>query len=268
MRACVSSCHASSFRRSRYVLRNDRILYIEGCELHQLAVRSAKSWVDPTSSYAANYPWKNSRHDLLESRMYWQSGCISDVPKHNVSFSVPHLAAQGRAGVAVIRVSGPRADLIQRMLRQGRPLPPPRVAQTAHLFHPETRTRLDHALLLYFLGPNSFTGEDVIELHVHGGRAVVGAVLSALSVLPTYRHAEPGEFARRAFDNGRLDLTQVEGLADLIAADTEAQHQLALQQSGGALRSQLEAWRGDLLHCLAHTEAVIDFGEDEDIADE
>lgn len=175
----------------------------------------------------------------------------------------------GRAAVAVLRVSGPAANAtLESLLPPGRPLPPPRVAQLATLRHPITRTPLDSALCLRFPAPRSATGEDVIELHTHGGPAVVRAVADALATLPGVRPAEPGEFTRRAFQLGRLDLTEIEGLADLLAADTEAQRVQALAAAGGAARRQCEAWRTTLLRCLAHVEAVIDFGEDEEIADE
>jgi hypothetical protein len=127
--------------------------------------------------------------------------------------------------------------------------------------HPEW---LDSALVLWFPAPRSFTGEDVLELHVHGGRATVAAVLGALGMLPDHRMAERGEYTRRAFANGRMDLTEVEGLSDLLAANTDAQRRQALAQVGGAARARFDGWRAELLDCLAHTEAVIDFGEDAD----
>ena len=178
-------------------------------------------------------------------------------------------SAPGRAAVAILRLSGNGADAaLQQLLPPGRPLPPPRVAQLATLRHPETRDPLDTALCLRFPAPRSATGEDVVELQVHGGPAVVRSVAAALSTLPSVRPAEPGEFTKRAFQLGRLDLTEVEGLADLLAADTEAQRVQALAAAGGAARKQCEAWRTTLIRCLAHVEAVIDFGEDEEIADD
>jgi len=118
---------------------------------------------------------------------------------------------------------------------------------------------------LFFPAPASFTGEDVAELHVHGGRAVVAAVLDRLSALEGFRAAEPGEFTRRAFINHRLDLTQAEGLVDLIAAETEAQRRLALRQAGGALRDLYEDWRARLIRCRAMVEADLDFSDEEDV---
>jgi tRNA modification GTPase len=124
---------------------------------------------------------------------------------------------------------------------------------------------IDRALVLFFPGPASFTGEDVAELHLHGGRAVVAAALAALAALPGFRPAEAGEFTRRAFANQRLDLTQVEGLADLIAAETEVQRRQALLQADGALGRQYEAWRGALIHARALIEAELDFADEADV---
>jgi tRNA modification GTPase len=124
---------------------------------------------------------------------------------------------------------------------------------------------IDRALVLYLPGPRSFSGEDMGEIHVHGGRAVIAAVLDALAALPGFRAAEPGEFTRRAFLNGRLDLTEAEGLADLIAAETEAQRRQALRQSGGELRRAAEAWRTRLVRARALIEAELDFADGEDI---
>jgi tRNA modification GTPase len=168
------------------------------------------------------------------------------------------------AGVAVVRVSGDRAaDSVLKMLKVPSLLPEPRTASLRRLYHPETRDLLDHALVLYFPSPRSFTGEDVVELHVHGSRAVVAAVLDAIASTRA-RPAERGEFTRRAFENGRMDLTEVEGLADLIAADTDEQRKQALRQLRGDIRHVYEGWREELKGCLAHAEAVIDFGDDVD----
>ena len=127
---------------------------------------------------------------------------------------------------------------------------------------------LDEGLVLWFPAPASFTGEDVLELHVHGGRAVISGILEALSDLPDLRPAEPGEFTRRAFLNGRLDLTAVEGLADLIDAETRAQARQALQQLDGALGRLYQSWRQILLGALARLEAEIDFAPEEDVPED
>ena len=147
--------------------------------------------------------------------------------------------------------------------------PEPRKAVLRKLWAPEDDDGkrgglIDEVLALWFPAPNSFTGEDTVELHTHGSRAVVTATLEALGRLEGLRMAEPGEFTRQAFANGRMELTQVEGLADLINADTEEQRKQALRNMGGAQRSKLEGWRQELLSALAHTEALIDFGEDAD----
>jgi tRNA modification GTPase len=142
-------------------------------------------------------------------------------------------SAPGRAAIAVVRISGPGANRAVDEL-VGRPLRP-RLAALVDLVAPETGLPLDSALAIRFAGPASATGEDAVEFHVHGGRAVVASVLDALGRLPGFRPAEPGEFARRAFANGKLDLTQAEGLADLIDAETEQQRVQAFRQARGAL---------------------------------
>jgi len=166
----------------------------------------------------------------------------------------------GRAAVAVLRVSGPRAGEVLRALA-GR-LPPPRVASLRRL-RDATGAALDQALVLWFPGPASYTGEDSAELHLHGGPAVVAAVAEAL-VAAGSRPAEAGEFTRRAFLNGRLDLTEAEGIADLIEAETEAQRRQALRQAGGALSRLVAGWSARLARLLARQEAFIEF-EDEDL---
>lgn len=172
--------------------------------------------------------------------------------------------APGRAGVAVIRISGPAAGAALESLIGRRP--PPRKAVRARFSDPETGALLDDGLVLWFPGPASFTGEDVAELQGHGGRAVIESLLEVLCRLPGVRPAEPGEFTRRAFEHGKMDLTQAEGLADLINAETEAQARQALRQMDGALARLYEGWRGVLVPLLAHIEAFIDF-PDEDLPD-
>jgi tRNA modification GTPase len=169
------------------------------------------------------------------------------------------------AGVSVIRISGCDAQTaLRNMLSEpSNMFPAPRNAALRRLHHPVTRELLDHAIVLFFPGPRSFTGEDVVELHVHGSRAVVAGVTDALASTSA-RPAERGEFTRRAFENGRMDLTEVEGLADLIAADTAEQRRQALRQLGGDFKVVFEGWREEIKGCLAHAEAVIDFGEDVD----
>ena len=171
----------------------------------------------------------------------------------------------GRAGVAVIRVSGCGAGAALKAL--ARRIPQPRRASLCRLDHPVTGMTIDEALVLWLPGPQSFTGEDSAEFHVHGGPAVVAATLDALGGLKDLRPAEAGEFTRRAFMNGRLDLVAVEGLADLIAAETELQRRLAQFHSGGGASAVFEAWRSDMIQVLARLEAAIDFVDEEGVAD-
>lgn len=167
------------------------------------------------------------------------------------------------AGVAVIRVSGPAARAVLEAMTRG--MPEPRVAVVRELRHPANGMIIDRGLVLFFAGPASFTGEDVAELHVHGGRAVVAAMIGALAAMEGLRLAEAGEFTRRAFDNGRLDLAEAEGLADLVAAETEMQRRQALSQAGGALSSVYEGWRRRLVHARAMVEAELDFADEDDV---
>ncbi len=167
----------------------------------------------------------------------------------------------GRAGVAVIRLSGRGAGDALRALT-GTRLPPARQAVRARFYAPGTDRALDDGLALWFPGPASFTGQDVAELHIHGGPAVIAAMLAALAAIPGLRPAAAGEFSRRAFENGKLDLTEAEGLADLVEAETEAQLKQARRQYGGELSRLYDGWRDRLLHDLALTEAGIDFADE------
>jgi tRNA modification GTPase len=173
-------------------------------------------------------------------------------------------SAPGRSAIAVIRLSGPACADVCRRLTKRRP-PAPRRAALRRLCDPATGEPIDHGLVLWFPGPASATGEDVLELHVHGGRAVIAGLLMALASLPGVRPAEPGEFSRRAFLHERLDLTAAEGLADLVAAETAAQARQALRQLDGALGRLYEDWRRALLGALARLEAEIDFASDQDV---
>jgi len=168
------------------------------------------------------------------------------------------------AGIAVVRVSGPAARAVLEALA-GR-VPPPRRASAATLRDAAGEV-LDRALVLWLPGPANATGEDMAELHLHGGRAVVAGVEAALSVLPGVRRAVAGEFTRRAFANGRIDLAEAEGLADLLAAETELQRRTAQAMAGGALSRQAEEWRDRVLALSAQVEAVLDFGDEDDVAE-
>ncbi len=174
-------------------------------------------------------------------------------------------SAKGRAGICVFRVSGPASRAAVEALT-GAPVPPARQAALRDV-RLHDGMLIDRGLVLWFEGPHSFTGEDVAEFHLHGGPAVIGALIRRLSELPGMRPAEAGEFTRRAFIAGKLDLTEAEGLADLINAETEQQRRLALRQLQGGLKEQYERWRGALLRALAHIEATIDF-VDEDLPDD
>ena len=185
-----------------------------------------------------------------------------------------------KTGVSVIRISGVHSKLcLKKLFKPNTPFPENRIASLRKLYCPETGELLDKALVIFFPSPNSFTGEDVVELHVHGSRAVIMGIFAALNYLDgkvilmgdnnvsnrklSIRPADRGEFTRRAFDNGKMDLTEVEGLADLLDAETSQQRNQALRQMEGYLRVTFEKWREELIRCLAHTEAVIDFGDDD-----
>ncbi|XP_049910764.1 tRNA modification GTPase GTPBP3, mitochondrial isoform X1 [Epinephelus moara] len=177
-------------------------------------------------------------------------------------------SGHGRCGVAVIRASGPAsATALRCMAGLTRSLPPPRTALLRSITDPQTKEVLDRGLVLWFPAPHSFTGEDSVEFHIHGGPAVITAVLQALGSVPGMRPAEAGEFTRRAFQAGKLGLTEVEGLGDLIHAETEAQRRQALRQMSGELGRLYQDWSHRLKRCLAHVEAFIDFSEDELIED-
>ncbi len=169
----------------------------------------------------------------------------------------------GRAAIAVIRISGPRVPrlIVDLTGSEGAP----RRARFVTLRDPESGEALDQGLALFFPAPYSATGEDYAELHVHGGRAVIDGVLKTLSRRSGLRPAGPGEFARRGFANGKLDLSQAEALADLIDAETEGQRRQALRVAGGALRREVENWRASLIDALAIIEAELDFSDEADV---
>ena len=169
--------------------------------------------------------------------------------------------APGRAGVSVVRLSGPDAQQIASQICG--PVPDARLAGLRHVKDLDGEV-IDQALVLFFSGPNSFTGEDVVEFHLHGSIAVVRAVLNVLGQFPNSRLAEPGEFTRRALENEKMDLAQIEGLGDLIEAETEAQRKQAFRVLSGHLGQRVESWRSDLIRAAALLEATIDFA-DEDV---
>jgi tRNA modification GTPase len=172
----------------------------------------------------------------------------------------------GRAAVSVIRLSGPEAGPVLAAL--GGPLPPARRLSLRTLRDPADGTLLDRALVAFFPGPATYSGEDMAELHLHGGVAVRAGVLAALARQPGCRAAGPGEFTRRAVLNGRMDLAEAEGVADLIDAETEGQRRQALRQLDGVLSRQVAAWREEAIACLAGAEAALDFSDEGDVDDD
>jgi tRNA modification GTPase len=167
------------------------------------------------------------------------------------------------SAIAVIRISGPDADAALAMLTTMK-LPEPRYAALRTLRAGEDQ--LDSALVIRFPGPDSATGEDVVELHVHGGRATIAALCASLGRIPRFRPAEPGEFTRRAFENARMDLSEAEGLSDLLAAETEHQRRSALAMASGGLTRIVEGVRTELLSASARVEAAIDFADEDDVS--
>jgi len=169
------------------------------------------------------------------------------------------------AAVSLIRVSGPAAHDAGRQIAGS--LPEPRLAAVRELRNPSSGELLDQGLVLRFDSPASSTAEDIVEFHCHGGRAVVDAMLRALAGIDGLREAQPGEFTRRAFENGRIDLTEAEGLADLIEAETQSQRKAALALAEGGLRHQIELWQDRVLGLSAEVERAVDYDEDEDSVD-
>jgi tRNA modification GTPase len=167
------------------------------------------------------------------------------------------------AGIGVVRISGPNAGQALDALTGKRPAA--RLASYRKLRDPRDKALLDEGLVLWFPGPNTATGEDLAELHLHGGRAVVASILATLGTLDGLRSATAGEFTRRAFENGRIDLAEAEGIADLLCAETEAQRRSALALAGGALGRKVEDWQARLLSEAAMVEATLDFSDEGDV---
>uniref|UniRef100_A0A6M2CLZ7 Putative trna modification gtpase trme n=1 Tax=Rhipicephalus microplus TaxID=6941 RepID=A0A6M2CLZ7_RHIMP len=190
---------------------------------------------------------------------------FSPFPRRSSTSTIFALASGSvRCAIAAIRVSGPHtATVLRRIAKLEQPTP--RKAILRKLVHPCSGIHLDTAIVLWFPSPGSYTGEDCCELHVHGGMGVVSAVMAALSRVDGVRQAEPGEFTKRAFMNGKMDLAEVEGLSDLLKAETEAQRVQALAQMEGSLSTLYRKWTNDLKMCLANVEAFIDFSEDQGI---
>ncbi|PZP06613.1 MAG: tRNA uridine-5-carboxymethylaminomethyl(34) synthesis GTPase MnmE, partial [Sphingomonas hengshuiensis] len=169
------------------------------------------------------------------------------------------------AALAIVRVSGPQAFLAARALAGL--VPPNRTAALRTLRRPSTREALDHAIVIAFVGPQSATGEDIVEFHLHGGRAVVAVMLAALAEIPGLRAAEAGEFTRRALSNGRIDLAEAEGLADLLEAQTERQRRTAMRSVEGQLSAAVAGWTTRVLQLAARVEALLDFADEGDVGE-
>lgn len=170
------------------------------------------------------------------------------------------------AAIAIMRISGPAACAAGQALCGA--LPPPRQASLRAVRHPESGDLLDRAILLWFDGPATATGEDLVELHLHGGRAIVASVANALGSIPGLRPAEPGEFTRRALAAGRIDLAEAEGLADLLTAETESQRRRALSAVEGEVSRAIGHWSDRVLLLSARVEALLDFSDEDDVASE
>ena len=174
----------------------------------------------------------------------------------------------GKSGVALIRISGAKAkEAVAKLTNLKEKSLKPRYAYFTDIKDIVSRETLDKCLLLYFKAPHSFTGEDIVEFQTHGSKAVIASVLENLSKIPDFRMAEPGEFSRRAFHNGKMDLTEAEGLADLIDSETSEQQKYAMRQMEGGLKNLYDGWREELIKIMAYLEAYIDF-PDEDIPQE
>ncbi|XP_076750165.1 tRNA modification GTPase MnmE [Xylocopa sonorina] len=216
---------------------------------------------------------------IFSSKKIWKLNPTSEGTRHTVFIPLISLqthvvgrrsstiyalsSGYGKCGVAVIRISGPKAATALERMTKTSSLKP-RVALLRKIHDPETKEMLDKGLCLWFPGPNSFTGEHCVEFHVHGGPAVVTSILNALSKLQ-FHVASPGEFTRRAFLNGKLDLTEAEGIGDLIEAETEKQRKQAINQASGSLRRLYDSWRVTLLNILASLEAYVDFSEEHSV---
>ncbi|KAG6836923.1 hypothetical protein H0H93_001289 [Arthromyces matolae] len=250
MGASLGSIDAGSWEFVGSHVRRDML-----CSFHR-AIQPTQPWFSVYRRFSST----------LSARLTPQSELVaSDAQRRTIyALSTP----PGKGGVAVIRISGPNAlDVWKTMVKTPKKREPrPWKMERCRVVQPYNHSEhLDDGLAVYFRGPKSFTTEDVVELHLHSGRAIISSVLSALSRLPFCRPAEAGEFTRRAFLGGRLDLTQVEGIKDLINAETESQRRMAIFAAEGAVRSQFDELRSGIIACLANVEALIDFGEGEDI---
>ncbi|KAI1793014.1 tRNA modification GTPase TrmE [Ganoderma leucocontextum] len=269
LRSLIRIPRTASPRLSRKLVANNGSLHrlVSPGSLHCAIIRgSSRLYMTSSLALDTSFAYSGGSSGNRTSNLV-----LSDAQRQTIyALSTP----PGKAGVAVIRVSGPDAlDVWRGMVwtrAEGKGKvwehdPEPWKMHRCSVVHPESGEVLDDGLAVFFKGPRSFTTQDVLELHVHSGRAIISSVLNAISFFPFCRPAERGEFTRRAFEGGRLDLTQVEGLRDLIDAETESQRKLALRTAGGTTRARLETLRNEIIQCLALVEALIDFGEGEDI---
>ncbi|CAC5401256.1 mnmE [Mytilus coruscus] len=207
------------------------------------------------------------RHTVTDSYTWLtQSRNSSIYTSKDTIFSLS--SGHGKCGVAVIRVSGTKSSVVLKILGRFKELPRPKYAKLRTLFDQTENIPIDHGLVLWFPAPKSFTGEDCVEFQIHGGPAVEAAMAMTLSKIPGLRQAEAGEFTKRAFLNNKLDLTEIEGLGDLIHAETEAQRRQALRQMEGNLGKLYDRWRSCIIKMMANVEAFIDFSEDENIEED
>ncbi|XP_056023087.1 tRNA modification GTPase GTPBP3, mitochondrial-like isoform X2 [Ostrea edulis] len=209
---------------------------------------------------------RTARRQLATSRDVFKRSVHTSTQRGDTIFALS--SGQGRCGVAVIRVSGPQAKESIYQMCSTPNLLSPRTTILQRVVDPSTREPIDRGLVVWFPSPESFTGEDCVEFQVHGGPAVIAAMVTSLGRLPKYRHAEAGEFTKRAFMNGKLDLTEVEGLGDLIHAETEAQRKQALRQMEGDLGKLYRGWRKRVIKAAANVEAYIDFAESDTLEED
>ena len=278
---CVpqSACSRASLLLNRAAVRSVSAILRTAQRQHTLAAVRRNS---PSAELHAQSPDNDTITDTTSS--FTTAAHADTIYQLSTGFNTPQNSKSYAVGIAVIRISGPAANHILLHLTGRKSLPPVRQATVVRLRHPQTRQLLDSsAMCLLFNSPHSYTGEDMVELHVHGNKIVVQSVLQAigdckptsasdslqhrlpaLSEHSQIRLAEAGEFTRRAFYAGKLDLTQVEALDDLLHATTEQQHLQASYQLDGSVSQVYIKWRTTLIQCLAHVEAIIDFAEDED----
>lgn len=213
---------------------------------------------------------------MIRSQLIGRYQCISKraLSSQSLSPTIYALSTKlGRAAIGVVRVSGPQSHYIYNKLTKTTSEPKPRIASVRKLYDPESEVLLDEALTLFFKSPKTFTGEDLLELHLHGGNAIVKSVLQAIKKLHdpkegiSIRYAEQGEFSKRAFINGRFDLTEVEGIREMIDAETESQRVAALSSLKGDNKRLFRHWRQEIVQTIALMTTIIDFGEDQHLDD-